>query len=200
MFWPQKKEAEMFKSSTLRQRELWKRNQEVMGHLHTSSPSALTCFYSVFPSCNQTPVHSAECQQFVLFPVDYHCPPSLPLCSTGHSFRIYTCHFSFVVNIYGLHYYIIECVAAGQLIQGAIDPPIWSAELLILGDRCRALFQILYRALKWAQGALLSALLWSHRAAVCWQIKVRAAARQWSKEELQSSVCTTLPIQPIIMK
>lgn len=94
-----------------------------------------------------------ECQQFDLSPVDYHCPPSLPLSSTGHSFRIYTCHFSSVVNIYELHYYIIERVAAEQLSQGAIDPPIGSAEPLILGDRHRALFQTLYMTLNWAQGS-----------------------------------------------
>lgn len=100
----------------------------VKGHSHTQATtlSALTCFYSILFSAviRLLLVQHSECQQFDMSPVDYHCPPSLPLSSTGHSFRIYTCHFSSVVNIYELHYYIIERVAAEQLSQGAIDPPI----------------------------------------------------------------------------
>lgn len=98
-----------------------------------------------------------ECQQFDLFPAVDRCPPSLPLSSTGHSFRIYTCHFSSVVNIYELHYCITECVAAVQLSQGAIDPHLRDAEPLSLGDRHRALVQTLCRALNWTQGSLSNA-------------------------------------------
>lgn len=60
-----------------------------------------------------------ECQQFDLFPVVGRCPPSPPLSSTRHSFRIYTCHFCSVIDIYELHYCITERVAAVQLSQGS---------------------------------------------------------------------------------
>lgn len=116
--------------------------QQVKSHSNTNSLIALTCFYSILlcllTCCIRAlepPMQHGECQQFDLFPAVDHCPPSLPLSSTGHSFRIYTCHFSSVVNIYELHYCITECVAAVQLSQGAIDPHLWDAEPLSWGDR-----------------------------------------------------------------
>lgn len=74
---------------------------------------------------------ASKCQQFDLFPVVGRCPPSPPSSCTGHSFRIYTCHFSSVIDIYELHYCITECVAARRAVESG-EPSILSSELLSL--------------------------------------------------------------------
>lgn len=89
-------------------------------YTQATAPSALTCVHfipsSVFTCSFQTPrCRAARVSTLMRFLYNNRCPP---LSSAGHSFRIYTCHFGSVVNIYELHYYIIECVAAVQLSLG----------------------------------------------------------------------------------